>query len=205
MPALTIHHLTVSQSERIPWLCEELHLPYTLRTYRRSLILAPPAYRALHPSGAAPVIHDANNNLTLAESGACIEYLCHSTPAASCFSSPAIKTTPRFCTGGTSQTNKRFAEERVKRALEAVDIRLRDHTWLAGSEFTAADIMTVFSLTTMRYFYPYSLAEYKNILRYQERVGERKAYQKAMRRCDPDMELVLGAEPPKKLMMPLPN
>jgi glutathione S-transferase len=30
---ITVHHLGVSQSERIVWLCGELELPYILRNY----------------------------------------------------------------------------------------------------------------------------------------------------------------------------
>jgi glutathione S-transferase len=33
---LTVHHLQVSQSERIVWLCEELSLDYELKIYQRN-------------------------------------------------------------------------------------------------------------------------------------------------------------------------
>jgi hypothetical protein len=33
---LTVHHLGVSQSERIVWLCEELGIPYELNRYDRA-------------------------------------------------------------------------------------------------------------------------------------------------------------------------
>jgi glutathione S-transferase len=32
---LTVHHLNVSQSERIIWLLEELEIPYELKVYDR--------------------------------------------------------------------------------------------------------------------------------------------------------------------------
>ena len=72
---LTVHHLGVSQSDRIVWLCEELGIPYELVRYERdpATKLAPPEYRALHPIGTAPVITDGD--LTLGESGAIIEYV----------------------------------------------------------------------------------------------------------------------------------
>jgi hypothetical protein len=59
---LTVHHLASSQSERIVWLCEELTLPYELVRYERDAItrLAPPAYKALHAFGTAPVITDGD-------------------------------------------------------------------------------------------------------------------------------------------------
>lgn len=72
---LTIHHLNMSQSERIVWLCEELGIEYELKRYERvpGLGMAPPAYKALHPTGSSPIIQDAS--LILAESGAIIEYI----------------------------------------------------------------------------------------------------------------------------------
>ena len=72
---LTIHHLGISQSDRIVWLCEELAIPYELIRYDRDATTrpAPPEYRALHPFGTAPVITDGD--LVLGESGAIIEYI----------------------------------------------------------------------------------------------------------------------------------
>jgi glutathione S-transferase len=59
---LTIHHLGISQSERVVWLCEELGIPYTLKHYTRDPVtrLAPPELRALHPAGTAPVMTDGD-------------------------------------------------------------------------------------------------------------------------------------------------
>ena len=54
---LTIHHLRLSQSERIVWLAEELGLDYSLKLYNRreDNRLAPDEYKALHPMGIAPM------------------------------------------------------------------------------------------------------------------------------------------------------
>lgn len=46
---ITIHHLGLSQSDRVVWLMEELNLPYKLKWYDRKDRLAPPEYLALHP------------------------------------------------------------------------------------------------------------------------------------------------------------
>ena len=72
---LTVHHLGISQSDRIVWLCEELEIPYELVRYERDPItrMAPADYKALHPFGTAPVITDGG--LVLGESGAIIEYI----------------------------------------------------------------------------------------------------------------------------------
>lgn len=73
MSNLIVHHLRYSQSERIPWLCEELGIDYDLKCYDRAPILSPEEYCKLHPLCAAPVINDGD--LTIAESGACAEYI----------------------------------------------------------------------------------------------------------------------------------
>ena len=72
---LTVHHLGISQSERIVWLCEELGLDYEFKRYsrREDNRLAPDEYKALHPMGIAPVIQDGD--LMLGESGAICEYI----------------------------------------------------------------------------------------------------------------------------------
>jgi glutathione S-transferase len=59
---LTIHHLGISQSERIVWLCEELGIDYELKRYERRADnrLAPDDYKALQPMGIAPVITDGD-------------------------------------------------------------------------------------------------------------------------------------------------
>jgi glutathione S-transferase len=59
--------------------------------------------------------------------------------------------------------------------LKLLDSRLEQTTWFAGDESIAADIMSVFSMTTMRTFIPFDLSGYPYILRYIGRVGERKA------------------------------
>jgi glutathione S-transferase len=53
---------------------EELDLPYEIKTYKREPTMqAPAALKAIHPLGKSPVIVD--DGVTLAESGAILEYL----------------------------------------------------------------------------------------------------------------------------------
>ena len=72
---LVVHHLNNSRSQRVLWLLEELGEPYEIKRYERDkkTMLAPPELRAVHPLGKSPVVTDGD--LTLAESGAIIEYL----------------------------------------------------------------------------------------------------------------------------------
>ncbi|KAE8379160.1 glutathione S-transferase [Aspergillus bertholletiae] len=216
---LTVHHLHISQSERVVWLCEELGIDYELKTYKRVPLLAPPEYKALHPQETAPVIQDGD--LTLAESGACIEYICHKHGGGRLFLPPmhpayvdflywrhwssgtfmptvTQSMSLRSLNLGCDSFQMAITSNRFRKAFAALNERLRDNQWLAGSEFTVADVMVVFVLTTVRYWLPYSLKEYGNVVQYLKRIGEREAYQKAMRKCEPELELALGVEPPKK-------
>jgi len=72
---IVVHHLNNSRSQRILWLLEELGLPYEIKRYKRDpqTMLAPTSLREVHPLSKSPVITDGE--LTLAESGAIIEYL----------------------------------------------------------------------------------------------------------------------------------
>jgi glutathione S-transferase len=72
---VVVHHLNNSRSQRVLWLLEELGVPYEVKRYERDAktMLAPPALLTIHPLGKSPVITDGA--VTLAESGAIIEYL----------------------------------------------------------------------------------------------------------------------------------
>ncbi len=72
---ITLHHLENSRSHRILWLLEELGVPYEIKRYPRDAktSLAPPELLRVHPLGKSPVITDGE--LTIAESGAIVEYL----------------------------------------------------------------------------------------------------------------------------------
>ncbi|HST43619.1 MAG TPA: glutathione S-transferase [Luteimonas sp.] len=72
---IVVHHLENSRSQRVLWLLEELGLDYEVVRYARdrNTLLAPPALRAVHPLGRAPVVVDSGD--VLAETGAIIETL----------------------------------------------------------------------------------------------------------------------------------
>lgn len=75
-----VHHLENSRSQRVLWALEELGVPYEVRKYERDPVtnLAPASLKEVHPLGKSPVITDQNADgqvITIAESGAIIEYL----------------------------------------------------------------------------------------------------------------------------------
>jgi glutathione S-transferase len=206
---LIVHHLYRSQSERIVWLCEELGIPYELKCYKRDpvTILAPPELKALHPMGGAPVINDGG--LVLAESAAIVEYIIAKHGGGRLALPPSHPDFAQYLywfhfSNGNLQPNmgrnmilRRLdlapdnpmlvaTKGRLDRALDLVEARLREVPYFAGTEFTAADIMSVFSLTTMRLYCPLDLAQYPGILAYLQRIGARDGYRRAMQKGDPD-------------------
>ncbi|WNL38669.1 glutathione S-transferase [Halomonas sp. PAMB 3264] len=70
-----VHHLEKSRSHRVIWLLELLGLEYDIHVYKRNdkTMQAPKALKEVHPLGKSPVIVDGE--LTIAESGAIIDYL----------------------------------------------------------------------------------------------------------------------------------
>ncbi len=72
---IKVHHLEDSRSQRVLWLLEELGLEYDIVFYKRDPVtmLAPDSLADVHPLGKSPVVVDGE--LTIAESGAIIEYL----------------------------------------------------------------------------------------------------------------------------------
>ncbi len=72
---IIVHHLNNSRSQRVLWLLEELGAEYEVKRYERDpkTMRAPASLREVHPLGKSPVITE--NGLTIAESGAIIEYL----------------------------------------------------------------------------------------------------------------------------------
>ena len=212
---LTVHHLGVSQSERIVWACEELGIPYLLQRHERDRItgLAPAAYRALHPMGIAPVITDGD--LVLAESGAILQYLIARHGNGRLAVAPDRPNFAdylfwfHFANGtlmpsemggvmsamlGLKEGNPLLAilKDRSERAFALIERRLGDVSYFAGDEFTAADIMMLFPLSTMRTFTRRDLAPFPHIRAYLGRIRARPAYERAMASGDPGLSEMLA-------------
>ena len=211
---LTVHHLRISQSERIVWLCEELGLDYELKLYdrRADTRLAPDEYKALHPMGIAPVITDGD--LVLGESGAICEYI--DRKYGGCRLSPGVDdpdfadhlfwfhwSNGTFMTtlmmqlvlaggGGDANPASVFVNDRSRRGWEMVEKRLGETPYFGGRNLTTADIMMVYCLTTSRAFRGLSIDGYPNLKAYLARIGARPAYQAAMAKAEPGMAPMLG-------------
>jgi glutathione S-transferase len=213
---LTVHHLGRSQSERIVWLCEELGVAYELKRYERRADnrMAPPEYKALHPMGIAPIITDGD--LVLGESGAIVEYIVQTYGGGRLILKRGDTGYADFLywfhfANGTLQhllgrlmvlerldpseknVPLQSGKERLALIFAIIEKRLGEVPYFAAAELTAADVMSVFSLTTMRLYRAMDLSGYPNILAYLQRIGARPAYRRAMAKADPDMAPMLGA------------
>lgn len=206
---ITIHHLGISQSDRVVWLMEELGLPYELKWYDRGEdFLAPPEYRALHPAGTAPII--SHGDLVMAESTAIVEYLSQrlgegklSVPV----NSPdyphylywmnfnnnlqsVLFIKVAFQSAGVElSTDNPMAATTLRREdgiYNALEQRLAESDYLGGPEFSCADIMSMFNLTALGMLGAREVNEsMPNTLAYVKRISARPAFQKAMEIAGP--------------------
>ena len=209
---ITVHHLGASQSERIVWLCEELGFPYELKIYSRDPNgAAPPAYKALHGQGTAPIVTDGS--FALAETGAIVEYILARHGGGRLAVGPQAANFPDYLywlhfgngffvpsammvivasrlAGDNPQAAQAFGG-RHELAFRLSEERLGKAPYFAGPEFTAADIMMVFPLTSMRIATKRSLSDLPNVRAYLKRIGERPAYRRAMDKGDPQRKPLL--------------
>jgi glutathione S-transferase len=208
---ITIHHLGVSQSDRVVWLMEELGLPYKLQWYNRGADgLMPPDYLGLHPAGTAPVIQDGDTMIT--ESAVILEYICrrygggkftvgpeqpnyydylywmhfHNSILGLFFVNGAL----RLQTSSDSERMRGFIKRREDRYFNYLDQRLSKVSYLAGDELTCADFLMMFDLTFLCGQGLRSVDELAHVKAYMARVAQRPAYIKAMQIAGP------AAKPP---------
>jgi glutathione S-transferase len=210
---LIIHHLGVSQSDRVVWLMEELGLPYEMVWHRRGADnLAPPSYLALHPAATAPVVQDGDR--MLCESAAILEYICHKYAGGKLtvrpdqpnyydyvywmhFNNNTLGLFFARLALGTQEPNANSVRMTglIKRREDGyarfMEQTLAASPYLAGPEFTCADIMSVFNLVSFPAFRGRS--DTPNVNAYVERMTKRPAYIKAAKIAGPTATPPAGA------------
>jgi len=163
---IEVHHLNNSRSQRILWLLEELAAPYRIVKYQRDAktMLAPPELKAIHALGKSPVIRDGEQ--VIAESGAIIEFLVEKYGAGK-FVPP--KDTPAFASyrywmhyaegsfmpplliklylsriGEPAKPLLERVDRQIQMHLDFIESELKSKSYVAGEEFTAADVQLSF-------------------------------------------------------------
>ena len=207
---LTIHHLGVSQSDRVVWLMEELGLPYQLKWYNRGADgLMPPEYLKLHPASTAPVVED--DGKVMSESAAILETICHKYAGGKLTVAPSepnyydyvywmhfnnniqgiffAKLAHQGRTDADAARVEGFIKRRESGYFRHLEQRLGESPYLAGPDFTCADIMVTFNLTSLPLFGGRGIDDLPNTQAYVKRISARPAYQRAMQIAGP------GAQP----------
>jgi glutathione S-transferase len=203
---ITIYHLGVSQSDRIVWLMEELGLPYHLEWFERGPDrLAPPEYLALHPASMSPVIKDGDR--VLAESVAIVQYIAHKYGGGRLTVAPSAENYADYlywlqfnnnslcgffvksalaAAGSDGGVIGKLAHRRTEGLYQQMNDHLATHAYLAGDEFTLADLVSGFAVITMPGLgFGRTIDDLPNIQRYAQRLAQRPAWQKAMRIAGP--------------------
>jgi len=205
---ITIHHLGVSQSDRIVWLMEELDLPYRLKWHKRTEAgLAPNEFLALHPAAMAPVIEDDGTVLT--ESAVIADYICHRYAGGKLTVGPQESNYADylywmhlnnnilglfFAKSALGAVGQDSAAERIRSVVRRregqyfnfLNARLGVSPYLAGPDFTCADVMVMFPLTSLPLFGGRTIDDLPNVVSYVRRVEARPAYIKAMAIAGPN-------------------
>jgi glutathione S-transferase len=212
---LTVHHLVYSRSDRIVWLAEELGLAYELVKHHRDpqTFRSPPSLWTVSPMGKAPVIQDGA--VTVSESGAVVEYLLNhygqgrlrpkaDTPeylhylhwmhaAESTLMTPVLMDMLSKMTQVEAPLMTGFIQGEYQTVFAYLSKTVGTHGYVAGADFTAADIMvsyplrmadnTAIPMPGLQSAAPF--AEYPQIAEYVNRLRARPAYQRAEQKCLP--------------------
>ena len=202
---IKVHHLNNSRSHRVLWLLEELGTPYEIVAYKRDAMtrLAPPELKQVHPLGKSPVITDGA--LTVAESGAIIEYLTKTYgkgkfwPAEGAANWVAHTHWMHFAEGSAmlpfllalyvgmlgenGAALKPRIESEIANHLGYMDGALAKHDYFAGPDFTAADIQMSFILEVADR--SERLKDYPRLAGLLKRLRERPAYKRAIDKGGP--------------------
>jgi glutathione S-transferase len=197
---IIVHHLDDSRSQRILWLLEELWLPYEIRQHKRDpeTRLAPPELKQIHALGKSPVIED--NGKVIAESGAIMDYVLRHYGDGQLAPSPSDPDYDDYIHwmhyaegSGMPALIIRINVARVGEAaapalprldgeialqLSYLDGALKDHPYILGEAFSAADIQLSFigELAGARF----GIDSYPHIKAWVHRFQARPAYQAAL-------------------------
>lgn len=199
---LKLYHAPRTRSVRIIWLLEELGLPYTLERVAfkpvPGRLFAQPT-----PSGKVPVLEDGE--ITLAESGAMVEYLLERygngrlAPAPGTAARAAWLQWLHFAESTAfaplsvvvwltryrddAAAHPQLVEDAKARAaiaFEVLEAALGERDYLLADGFSAADIMMGFTVFAAQAFGVLDAARFPHLTAYLERLAARPGYQVSM-------------------------
>ena len=205
---LTLYTWTTPNGRKIPIMLEELGIPYTIETVNIGKEEQfEPAFLAISPNNKIPAIVDTDadgKTVTIFESGAILTYLAEKTgkllPAAGPERYKVLEWL-HWQIGGlgpmlgqvgffelrskekSALASKRFLDE-AERLFGVMDRQLAHHAWLAGDEYSIADIAAypwmAATVEKMQAALGESLAASHNIQRWMAAMAARPAVQRGM-------------------------
>ena len=199
---LTIYHVKSTRSVRVIWTCEELSVPYDVKTidfspdYRNS-----EEWRALSPTGKVPAM--ADDGFTMFESGAMLQYVLEKYGDGRLVPSPGTADSAHYLQWSwfaeatfarplgdiIHHTVIKPAAERIAAVvadariraltcLDAVDAALDGADYLVANTFGAADIMMGYTLMLATRVNVLQ-TDHPNASAYFARLGERDGFKVA--------------------------
>jgi glutathione S-transferase len=207
---LTVIHLQTSRSDRVIWLLEEIGLGddpgYSIETHLRdpNTGRAGPSLTTLHPYAKAPMLRDGNT--LLLESGAICEYVMGRygdgglRPEVGDADWPDYLQWMHFAEGSAmlpilldhfqaaglagppgESPLAAMAQAGLRQLYSYVESILAERAWLAGSRFTAADVMMGWVVEAVEN--RGETGPYPAMAAYVERIRARAGYQRARERA----------------------
>lgn len=203
---LKIYHIEARRSERIVWLCEELGMEYELIFKPGDVPGSWETIKQVHPMGLAPTIQDGD--VVICESGAILQYILAKYGNGKLAPSPTSPDFPYYlewlhfseATFANRITTENWLQPKpgsfMEMAYPAVMVGVTDKmlNWIndilsakqfiAGNEFTAADIMMPISLRLLE-LVEVNLKDYPHVAAYFERLTSRPAFVRTLEVCQP--------------------
>ncbi len=151
-------------------------MPYEIKRYARDAktSLAPPELLKVHPLGKSPVITDGD--LTIAESGAIIEYLVDRYGKGALIPPAGSRERLRYTYWLHFKVRGSFIDPNLERIVTYIEAELGRSDWFAGDAFTAADIQMSFPVAAAAA----RVRAMPNMTRFLERIQGRPAYKQAI-------------------------
>lgn len=198
---LRIYHAPRTRSLRVIWLCEELKIPLEITPVDFSVAYrATPEWRAISPIGKVPVLTDGE--FKMYESGAMVQYIldrygngrlqpavgtqAHALFLQWCWFAESTLARPlgeivnhgrMFPDGARIDAVVEEMKDRAALCLDPIVEATAAQPYLLGEDFSAADIMTGYSLMLAHWLMPERIPA--KLAGYWQRLTERPAYQRA--------------------------